>query len=84
MHTRYIFYGSEERNKGINVNNSFKWSICTVRNASVFVHEWVHECMSNTDVTEDLYIKEKKRTSYKYLQLVEINAMIIALYYIII
>jgi len=55
-----------------------------LRNASVFVHEWVHECMSNTDVTEDLYIKEKKRTSYKYLQLVEINAMIIALYYIII
>lgn len=56
-----------------------------LRNVSVFVHERMHECMSNdTDVTEDLYIKEKKRTSYKYLQLVEINAMIIALYYIII
>lgn len=35
-----------------------------LRNTSVFVRERVHVCMSNdTDATEDLYIKERKRTS---------------------
>lgn len=35
-----------------------------LRNASVFVRERMHVCMSNDiDATENLYIKERKRTS---------------------